>query len=225
MGQQAGPVEEPNSSRAVRTVEEAARAAGLAIVVVQYSDTTRTAEDAAAAIGCDVAQIVKSLVFSVRGGGAPVARGDPAGDTLAASPAMDDTLAASPAMDDTLAASPAMDDTAAGFATGDGPAGEVVLALVSGENQLDERQLARAAGATGRARRVDADTVRAVTGFAIGGVPPFGHATPLRCFVDRRLLRHDELWAAAGTPHAVFAVAPEQLVRIAGGEVAELARR
>ena len=64
-----------------------------------------------------------------------------------------------------------------------------MLALVSGRNQLDERRLAVAAGATGRARRVDADRVRAVTGFAIGGVPPFGHRTPLRCFVDRDLLR------------------------------------
>ena len=71
----------------------------------------------------------------------------------------------------------------------------------AGENQLDERRLAGAAGATGRARRVDADRVRAVTGFAIGGVPPFGHTdAACACFVDRDLLRHDVVWAAAGTP-------------------------
>jgi prolyl-tRNA editing enzyme YbaK/EbsC (Cys-tRNA(Pro) deacylase) len=168
-------MEEPAAtSRAVRAVEEAARAAELPIVVVQHAETTRTAEDAAAAIGCDVAQIVKSLVFSVGAAG-----GEP---------------------------------------------GEAVLALVSGENQLDERRLARAAGAGGRAKRVEADMVRAVTGFAIGGVPPFGHTTRLRCFVDRDLLRYDVVWAAAGTPHAVFAVPPLDLVRAAGGEVADLRR-
>lgn len=179
-------MEEVTGSRAVRAVEEAARAAGLSIVVVEHAETTRTAEEAAAAVGCEVGQIVKSLVFAVRapGGGTPGdgQGGDQAGEHV----------------------------------------DEAVLALVSGRNQLDERRLAIAAGASGRARRVDADRVRAVTGFAIGGVPPFGHRTPLRCFVDRDLHDHEVVWAAAGTPHAVFALAPDELTRAAGGQVVEL---
>ena len=90
--------------------------------------------------------------------------------------------------------------------------GDVVLAYVSGANQLDERKLAAAAGGA-RCSRVDADTVRTVTGYPIGGVPPFGHATPLRVFVDPDLLAYDEVWAAAGTWNDVFAIAPADLVR------------
>ena len=101
--------------------------------------------------------------------------------------------------------------------------GEVVLAYVSGANQLDERKLAAAAGGE-RCGRVDADTVRAATGFPIGGVPPFGHATPLRVFVDPDLLAYDEVWAAAGTWHDVFAIAPADLVRASGGTVVDLKR-
>ena len=86
-----------------------------------------------------------------------------------------------------------------------------MLAYVSGANQLDERKLAAAAGGA-TCRRVDADTVRTVTGYPIGGVPPFGHATPLRVFVDPDLLVHDEVWAAAGTWNDVFAIAPADLV-------------
>lgn len=101
--------------------------------------------------------------------------------------------------------------------------GEVVLAYVSGANQLDERKLAAAAGGS-RCERVDADTVRSATGFPIGGVPPFGHTTPLRVFVDPDLLQYDEVWAAAGTWHDVFAISPEDLVRASGGTVTDLKR-
>jgi len=101
--------------------------------------------------------------------------------------------------------------------------GEVVLAYVSGANQLDERKLAAAAGGS-RCGRVDADTVRSATGFPIGGVPPFGHTTPLRVFVDPDLLQYDEVWAAAGTWHDVFAISPEDLVRASGGTVTDLKR-
>src|SRR5436305_10018328 len=112
-------------------VAAAAAALGLDIEVRTFPQGTRTAEDAAAAIGCDVAQIVKSLVFVV-------------------------------------------DD-------------EPVIALVGGADRLDERKLATVAGGA-KARRADADEARATTGFAVGGVPPFGHSTPLRCFVDDALL-------------------------------------
>ena len=99
----------------------------------------------------------------------------------------------------------------------------VVMALVSGANRLDEEALAKAAGAD-HTERAGADEVRAATGYAIGGVPPFGHATHLDVFVDRDLLGHDEVWAAAGTPRDVFPLPPDVLVRVAGGTVTDLAR-
>ena len=149
-------------------VADAATLLGLSIEVVTFDQSTRTAEDAAAAVGCDVGQIVKSLVFTV--GGAPV------------------------------------------------------MALVSGRNQLDTRKLA-ALFNVGRKQveRADADTVRAATGYAIGGVPPFGHATRLTVYVDEDLTTYDIIWAAAGTPNTVFAVAPADLVRASGGTTADLA--
>ena len=147
-------------------VAAAARELGLDVEVRAFPEGTRTAADAAAAIGCDVAQIVKSLVFVV-------------------------------------------DD-------------EPVLALVGGADQLDPVKLAAVAGGDGDVRRASADQVRAATGFAVGGVPPFGHARPLRCFVDDALLIHDVVWAAAGTPTHVFSAAPAALAAAAGAEVATL---
>ena len=151
----------------VRRVAQAAAAQGLQIETRRFPDGTKTALDAAHAIGVDVGQIVKSLIFAVDG--------------------------------------------------------EVVLAYVSGSNQLDERKLAVAAGGH-KAARVDADTVREATGFPIGGVPPFGHRTVLRVFIDPDLLTFDQVWAAAGTWYDVFALAPSDLVRISGGAVVELRR-
>lgn len=101
---------------------------------------------------------------------------------------------------------------------------EVVVALVSGDRQLDESLLSAAAGG-GAVSRVDADRVRAATGFPIGGVPPLGHATALATYVDSDLARFDELWAAAGTPRHAFRVTFDGLVRASGGTVADLARR
>ena len=148
-------------------VADAAAALDLAIDIVTFEQPTRTAEDAATAVGCEVGQIVKSLVFTV--GGAPV------------------------------------------------------MALVSGKNQLDTRKLA-ALFNVGRKQveRADADTVRAATGYAIGGVPPFGHAMRLPVYIDEDLTTYDVIWAAAGTPNTVFAVAPVELVRASGGRVADL---
>ena len=160
--------------RNVTRVIEAGRALGVDVVPQSYPQGAKTAQDAADAIGVDVGQIVKSLVFGVAGERA------------------DDEL-------------------------------ELVLAYVSGSNQLDEPKLAAAAGATA-CRRVDAETVRAATGFPIGGVPPFGHRTPLRIFVDPDLLRYDEVWAAAGTWTDVFGIAPQLLVDASGGEVTALRR-
>ena len=102
--------------------------------------------------------------------------------------------------------------------------GDPVMALVAGDNRLDEARLAAAAGGT-EVSRADADLVRAASGFPIGGVPPFGHDTPLPTFVDRCLLDHGTVWAAAGTPRHVFEVDPNELVRVSGAAVADLHRR
>jgi Cys-tRNA(Pro) deacylase len=154
--------------RNVRAVVEAGKALGVDVHPREYAEGTRTAADAALAIGVDLGQIVKSLVFCVDG--------------------------------------------------------EVVVALVAGDNRLDEAKLARAAGGD-EAWREDADTAREATGFPIGGVPPFGHREPLRIFIDQDLLAYDELWAAAGTSHHNFAIAPDTLVRATGGTVCDLALR
>jgi len=151
----------------VLRVMEAARERGLEITTKRFPEGTKTAADAAAAIGVSVGQIVKSLVFGV--------------------------------------------DT------------EIVMALVSGSNQLDEKKLAAAAGGA-KCARVDADAVRDATGYPIGGVPPFGHSTQLRVFVDPDLLQYDEVWAAAGTWNDNFGANPNDIVRVAGGVVTDLKR-
>jgi Cys-tRNA(Pro) deacylase len=153
----------PNVVRVV----EAARALGLEITTRRFPDGTKTAADAAAAIGVAVGQIVKSLVFAVDG--------------------------------------------------------EIVMAYVSGANQLDEKKLAAAAGGS-KCSRVDAEAVREATGFPIGGVPPLGLATQLRIFVDPDLLQYVEVWAAAGTWHDVFAINPHDLQRVTNGVVVDLKR-
>ena len=148
-------------------VTAAAKERGLEISTRRFPEGTKTAADAAAAIGVTVGQIVKSLVFGVDN--------------------------------------------------------EIVMALVSGSNQLDEKKLALAAGGA-KCARVDADAVREATGYPIGGVPPFGHATQLRVFVDPDLLQYDEVWAAAGTWNDNFGASPADIVRVAGGVVTDLKR-
>lgn len=153
----------PNVVRVV----EAARALGLEITTRRFPEGTKTAQDAANAIGVLVGQIVKSLVFAVDG--------------------------------------------------------EIVMACVSGANQLDEKKLAAAAGGV-KCSRVDADAVREATGFPIGGVPPLGLATQMRIFIDPDLLQYDEVWAAAGTWNDVFAINPQVLSRITEGKIVEVRR-
>ena len=153
----------PNVARVVA----AARDRGLEITTRRFPEGTKTAQDAANAIGVSVGQIVKSLVFGVDG--------------------------------------------------------EIVMAYVSGANQLDEKKLALAAGGA-KCSRVDADAVREATGYPIGGVPPFGHATHLRIFIDPDLLQYDEVWAAAGTWNDVFGIEPHKLVEASGGVITDLKR-
>jgi len=102
-----------------------------------------------------------------------------------------------------------------------GASGRAVLVIASGANRVDETKVATVLGeAIGRA---DPAFVRAATGFAIGGIPPLGHAQPLLTLVDRDLLAHDVVYAAGGTPHAMFPLAPAELVRVSGGTVADVA--
>jgi prolyl-tRNA editing enzyme YbaK/EbsC (Cys-tRNA(Pro) deacylase) len=150
-------------SRSVERFLREAEGLGLLLQVREFPEGTRTAEDAARAIGCGVGQIVKSLVF--------VAGTEP------------------------------------------------FLVLTSGPNRAD---VARLTDLVGRpVRRADPEEARSATGFSIGGTPPFGHPRPLRVLLDRDLLAHEEVWAAAGTPSSVFPIAPGDLVRAARGEPAD----
>jgi prolyl-tRNA editing enzyme YbaK/EbsC (Cys-tRNA(Pro) deacylase) len=157
---------------ATARVVAAAHAGGVEIEVVSLEQSTRTAQEAAAAVGAEVGQIVKSLVFVA-------------------------------------------DD-------GDGSAVRPYLALVSGSNMADVDALAAAVGEK-TVRRSTADEARAATGFAIGGIPPFGHATSLLVLMDPALLAYDLIWAAAGTGNSVFAIMPADLQRLSGATVAPIA--
>ncbi|MDP9265520.1 MAG: YbaK/EbsC family protein [Chloroflexota bacterium] len=99
---------------------------------------------------------------------------------------------------------------------------EMVVALCSGADRVDEARLASAIGASS-VRRATAGEAKSATGYPIGGVPPFGHATPLRVVADRRLLDFDRVWAAAGLPDAVFPIAPADLVRLGSASIADVA--
>jgi Cys-tRNA(Pro) deacylase len=99
--------------------------------------------------------------------------------------------------------------------------GTPVLVIASGAHRVDEAKVARLAGeAIGKA---DANFVRSVTGYAIGGIPPLAHAQALRTFIDRNLMQYETVYAAGGTPHAMFPIAPAELVRVANGAVADTA--
>jgi Cys-tRNA(Pro) deacylase len=100
------------------------------------------------------------------------------------------------------------------------PANEAVLVLVSGPNRVHEKHLGRLLGGT--LERADADFVREASGYAIGGVPPVGLKKPLKTYVDEDLLQYETVWAAAGTPNAVFEINPQELVRMSGGQVVNI---
>ena len=150
-----------------RRVEEALGAAGLSAHIIELPRSARTAVEAAAAIGCGVEQIAKSIVFR---------RTD---------------------------------------------SGRAVLVIASGPNRVDERRVSAHLGTD--IVKADAEFVRSATGFAIGGVPPLGHAAPIETLIDQDLLRFDAIWTAAGTPDAVFSIDPRDLVRATGGHVLPIA--
>lgn len=155
-------------SRSVRRVQQALADAGITTRVVELPQSTRTAPEAAAAIGCGVEQIAKSLIFRCTGSDLPV------------------------------------------------------LVIASGTNRVNERLVS--SHLNSEIAKADAEFVRNATGFAIGGVPPLGHIAPVRTLIDQDLLKLDTIWAAAGTPHAVFSIEPQQLVRATGGEVVAVAK-
>ena len=141
----------------------AATRLGLEPDIVQFPEDTRTAAQAAAALKCELGQIVKSLVFKCEE--------------------------------------------------------QPVLALTAGDRQVDTELLGALCGGT--IGKADAKIVREATGFAIGGVPPFGHASQLSCWIDQNIYRYEMVWGAAGTPDTVFAIQTADLVRLSGGQRAE----
>jgi prolyl-tRNA editing enzyme YbaK/EbsC (Cys-tRNA(Pro) deacylase) len=151
--------------RAAEFAEQAAQEFDIAIDVHEFPEGTKTAEDAASVVGCDVAQIASGLVF--------VADGEP------------------------------------------------VMVVTSGANQVSEERLAERLDADS-VEMADPETVRDATGYGIGGVPPFCHDTAIEVLIDETLLAHEEVWAAAGTPEAVFPLGPEQLAACADATPADV---
>ena len=141
----------------------AATRLGLEPDIVQFPEDTRTAAQAAAALKCELGQIIKSLVFKCEE--------------------------------------------------------QPVLALTAGDRQVDTEKLGALCGGT--IGKADAKIVREATGFAIGGVPPFGHGSQLSCWIDQNIYRYEMAWGAAGTPDTVFAMQTADLVRLSGGQRAE----
>lgn len=153
-------------SPSAQRVQQALQEKGFALEVVELPNSTRTAVEAAQAVGCHVGQIVKSLIFKTKRTGRPI------------------------------------------------------LVVASGANRVNEGVIeALVNEPLGKA---DADFVRQHTGFTIGGVPPVGLAEPLLTFIDADLLQYTEVWAAAGTPHAVFRLTPSDLVQMTGGSVIKI---
>ncbi|NEY88778.1 YbaK/EbsC family protein [Tabrizicola oligotrophica] len=151
-------------SKSLARVTLALRAGGVDAVPLEMPGETRTAEQAAAAAGCALDQIVKSILFQ-------------------------------------------------------GASGRLYLFLTAGGNQVDPVRAGDLAGET--LGRADGRTVREITGFAIGGVAPVGHLTPLPVWMDPKLLEFAQIWAAAGTPRHIFAITPEALQRLSGAGTAD----
>ncbi len=149
-----------------RRVQEALNDSGIGFKVREFPESTRTAAEAAEVIGCEVAQIAKSLIFKAK------------------------------------------------------ESERSVLVIASGVNRVDEKKLSRLLGE--KALRADPGFVREKTGFAIGGVPPLAHHETPVTFIDKDLLNYDAIWAAAGTPNAVFSLLPSELIGLTGGSLADV---
>lgn len=152
-------------SPSAQKVQDVLLALGFTNQVVEHEQTTRTSAEAAAAVGCAIGQIAKSLIFKGR------------------------------------------------------QSGKAILVIASGANRVDEKKLADRVGE--KIEKPAADFVRSQTGFVIGGIPPVGNANPLPTFIDESLLQYESIWAAAGTPNAVFRLTPRELVKMTDGQVAD----
>lgn len=156
----------PTLSSTAQRVQDALHQLGYQYTVIEHAESTRTAEEAAQRAGCDLGQIVKSMIFRGQVSGKPI------------------------------------------------------LVLTSGANRVDEEGIKSFAGeAIGRA---DANFVREKTGFAIGGVAPLAHATPLESYMDEDLLQYDAVWAAAGTPNAIFELSPADLQKLTSARIIKI---
>ena len=144
-------------------IQNILRELGSGYKVIEFTESTRTAQEAADRVGCQLGQIVKSLIFR--------------GKT----------------------------------------SNKGILVLTSGSNRVDENKISKYAGEP--IGRADPEFVRTITGFAIGGVPPVGHIQPLETYIDEDLLLYAEVWAAAGTPNAVFQLPSSDLVKITSGKI------
>jgi Cys-tRNA(Pro) deacylase len=139
---------------------------GYNYTVIEHAESTRTAQEAADRAGCELGQIVKSLIFRGKTSGKPI------------------------------------------------------LVLTSGANRVDEKRISRYAGET--ISRADADFVRTVTGFAIGGVPPIGHTQDMETYLDEDFLSYQTIWAAAGTPNAIFELKTDDLQKMTNGKMVQV---
>jgi prolyl-tRNA editing enzyme YbaK/EbsC (Cys-tRNA(Pro) deacylase) len=155
--------EEVMLAKSAQSVQDVLDQKGIVARVVELPESTRTADEAAKAIGCRVGQIVKSLIFRTQGSKKPV------------------------------------------------------LVLASGSNRVNEKTIAHFVGEA--IEKADASFTRDVTGFAIGGIPPIGHKQPIETWIDEDLMQYEEVWAAAGTPHAVFSMKPAQVQEATDGSI------
>jgi prolyl-tRNA editing enzyme YbaK/EbsC (Cys-tRNA(Pro) deacylase) len=150
-------------SSSAQKVQDALRSQGFNCIVIEHTESTRTAQEAADRAGCLLGQITKSLIFKGR------------------------------------------------------TTNEPILVLTSGVNRVDEKRISEYAGES--IVRAGADFVRAVTGFAIGGVPPLGLVQKMDAYLDEDLLQYQTVWAAAGTPNAIFELTPADLIRMTDSRV------
>ncbi len=153
-------------SPSAQKIQNALRELGYDYNVIEHAESTRTAQEAADRAGCQLGQIIKSLIFKGKTTGKPI------------------------------------------------------LVLTSGANRVDEKRISEYAGEP--IGRADADFVRSVTGYAIGGVPPLAHVQKMETYIDEDLLQYDTVWGAAGTPNAIFELTPDALQKMTGGRVARV---
>jgi len=153
----------PNLTSSAQKIQDQLNSLGYEYTVIEHAESTRTAQEAADRAGCELGQIVKSLIFKGKDSGKPI------------------------------------------------------LVLTSGANRVDEKRISEYAGEP--INRADADFVRAVTGFAIGGVPPIGHIQKMETYIDEDFLKYPTIWAAAGTPNAIFELKTDDLQKMTNGNM------